>query len=179
MKKQIEKVRKWVGKLTVISKGNKLTSEVIKFIKIKSVTSALNTQKMILVALVKKLNVRVANRKRYNNNNLFWRNENAFMPIYAPATKRKQINHQRRKKFQTCGDHSGVLEGHIINAKWLKDEKEDMKSINRAIWEDFTTDTLTQTTRKIPNWKAPAIDQVQNFWLKHLKSMHPALTAAS
>jgi len=34
---------------------------------------------------------------------------------------------------------------------------------------------LTSITKKLSNWKAPGLDQVQNFWIKHLTSLHPTL----
>ena len=54
-----------------------------------------------------------------------------------------------------------------------------MKSIKRDTWADFTTTQLTETTKRLANWKAPGIDQVHNFWIKYLTALHPALTRAA
>jgi len=32
--------------------------------------------------------------------------------------------------------------------------------------------------KRTANWKAPGIDQVQNFWIKHLTALHERLTQA-
>ena len=48
-----------------------------------------------------------------------------------------------------------------------------MKSKPKATWTDTTVTVLTSITKKLSNWKAPGLDQVQNFWIKHLASLHP------
>ena len=54
-----------------------------------------------------------------------------------------------------------------------------MKPIERDKWTDFTQTQLIETTKKLANWKAPGINQVQNFWIKYLTALHPALTKAT
>ena len=50
-----------------------------------------------------------------------------------------------------------------------------MKDKPKATWTDTTVNELTSITKKLSNWKAPGLDQVQNFWIKHLTSLHPIL----
>jgi len=61
---------------------------------------------------------------------------------------------------------------HNAQAEWLIDEMSEMEDKNKDIWEDIKTDIITETTKKLANWKAPGPDRVQNFWIKHLKSLH-------
>ena len=35
--------------------------------------------------------------------------------------------------------------------------------------------TTYQGVQKLANWKAPELDQVQNFWFKYLVALHPLL----
>ena len=42
-------------------------------------------------------------------------------------------------------------------------------------WDKIKTEKLTSACKKIANWKAPGLDQVQNFWLKYLVALHPIL----
>ena len=47
--------------------------------------------------------------------------------------------------------------------------------MEEKIWETLTTEKLTNTSKKLANWKAPGSDQVQNFWIKYLVALHPLL----
>ena len=55
----------------------------------------------------------------------------------------------------------------------LKEEKVEMKKVEKLIWIGVKTETLTKTTKKLENWKAPGSDQVCNFLIKHLHALHP------
>ena len=51
-----------------------------------------------------------------------------------------------------------------------------METINEAQWKEITICEIQQGCKKLANWKAPGLDQVQNFWLKYLTSLQPKLT---
>ena len=65
--------------------------------------------------------------------------------------------------------------GGTTTHQMVEEEKKEMTSIENDKWTDFTTAQLTATTKKLANWKAPGIDQVQNFWIKYLTALHPTL----
>ena len=51
-----------------------------------------------------------------------------------------------------------------------------METINEAQWKEITICEIQQGCKKLANWKAPGLDQVQNFWLKYLTALQPKLT---
>lgn len=51
-----------------------------------------------------------------------------------------------------------------------------MSSKKQVEWSDITAADLQLSTKPLLNWKAPGIDQVQNFWLKHITSLHLLIT---
>ena len=40
---------------------------------------------------------------------------------------------------------------------------------------DILHERMTKATKRLSNWKAPGLDLVQNFWIKHLHALHPVL----
>ena len=181
IKKKIKRVRKWIGKLTAATKNNTLTKQVKEFIGKDSVTTVLVTEKMKLAALAKKLRVKIEARKRYKNNKLYRCNKKAFYAGLRTEEGNDEIADPPRKEAiaDFWGKLWGSKGGHNKDAQWLREEREEMKDIKRDDWKNFTHETLTETVKKVSNWKAPGIDQVQNFWLKHLHALHPALTEAA
>ena len=45
-------------------------------------------------------------------------------------------------------------------------------------WSDITVQEIEVAVKSFGNWKSPGTDAVQNFWLKHLTSLHKDLAAA-
>ena len=74
----ISKMRKWIGRLTAVSKGSKLTTKVKNFLKKDKVEVKLHRLKMKLAALCKKLKTRKAFQKRFQSNKLYKNNQKAF-----------------------------------------------------------------------------------------------------
>ena len=136
---------------------------------------------MKLAAVTKRLRTRKANRKRPLNNKLYRKNQKAFYStirtkgmgtnkIIEPPTE-KDLNEFWGKLYQDKG-------GHREDAEWIQLEEEDMKNIEAAKWKTISQEELTKIIKRTANWKAPGIDQVQNFWLKHLTSLHERLAQA-
>ena len=42
----------------------------------------------------------------------------------------------------------------------------------QAKWKDVSFMELSEAIKKLSNWKAPGIDQAQNFWLKYLTALY-------
>lgn len=70
----------------------------------------------------------------------------------------------------------GDRKEHNGEAGWLKAEYEEMKDVPKQIWDEVTEGEVRHKVKEIKNWKAPGIDGVQNYWLKHLTSLIPMLT---
>ena len=71
IKKQIENIRKWIGRLTMANRnGTKNKQKIEKILKGNSITKTLQKYKMKLAAVTKRLRTRKANPKRQLNNKL-------------------------------------------------------------------------------------------------------------
>jgi hypothetical protein len=176
IKNKIDSIRKWIGRLTSI-KNNKLTSKVKKFLKREPVAIVLTRLKMKLAAVAKKLKTIKANRRRFQNNRLYKNNQKAFFANLRDSSNKLIEDPPAQEEAQKYwGSLFGNKAKHNANAKWIAEEKEAMKNKSKDTWEDLDTKTLTKTTKKLANWKAPGIDRVQNFWIKHLTALHPILT---
>ena len=70
IKTKIEKVRKWIGRLTMANRNGMIKSTIKHILKGKSIQNQLQANKMKLAALTKKLRYRKSNRERYWSNKL-------------------------------------------------------------------------------------------------------------
>ena len=70
------------------------------------------------------------------------------------------------------GNLFGDQDFHNEEASWLTQERKEMESVNNQQWTDITTETVRSRCKKLSNWKAPGLDKVQNFWLKHLEPLY-------
>mmetsp|Transcript_36211 Transcript_36211/g.53028 ORF Transcript_36211/g.53028 Transcript_36211/m.53028 type:complete len:519 (-) Transcript_36211:412-1968(-) len=67
---------------------------------------------------------------------------------------------------------------HNEDAAWLKVEEENTQHIQQQQWKDITLEELRKTIKRLTNWKSPGIDQIQNYWYKHLVDLHEILLDA-
>ena len=173
---KIEKIRKCIGRLTAASKSGIMTKKVKSLCKDKTTESTLVTYRMRLAAICKSARTKKSQRNRFQNNKMYRHNQKAFYTKLRFGNTAGIANpppEEEIKKF--WGDLFGNKASHNEKASWLEDERKEMKDKPKAIWEDTKISTLTSTTKRLANWKAPGLDQVQNFWLKHLKALHPKL----
>ena len=70
------------------------------------------------------------------------------------------------------GNLFGDQDFHNEEASWLTQERKEMESVDNQQWTDITTEIVRSRCKKLSNWKAPGLDKVQNFWLKHLEPLH-------
>ena len=64
---------------------------------------------------------------------------------------------------------------HHKNAVWLKDVKKELERDEGHDKIDITKDKMMRVMRKMPNWKAPGLDNVQGYWLKNLTPLYDKL----
>ena len=57
------------------------------------------------------------------------------------------------------------------DAKWLQDLQSDV-NVKKQEKIDITIESLKKILGRMPNWKSPAPDLVQGFWLKNFSSLH-------
>ena len=65
----------------------------------------------------------------------------------------------------------GTGKSHNKNAEWLKELRSKRNEIKQGNIQ-ITTEVVTQQTRKVPNWKCPGSDGVQDYWLKIFPALH-------
>ena len=80
--------------------------------------------------------------------------------------------HKECTKF--WGNIWGVRKEHNREAEWLKDLKRERERVNKRPQErvSISVEKIRKQCRKIPNWKAPGRDGVQEYWVKNLSSLH-------
>ena len=178
IKMKIEKVRKWIGKLTMAKRNGSL-NKVKHILKGQSIHTKLQANKMRLAALTKKLRTKKSTRERYKNNKLHRHNQQAFYSTMRSGGEGVgQVidpppEGELKEFWENLYSDKG---GHREDAEWLKKEEELMENVEEASWKEITEDEILTTCKRLANWKAPGLDQVQNFWLKHLSALHPLLS---
>ena len=63
-------------------------------------------------------------------------------------------------------DISGKEVKYYKDASWLKEIKKDINENNKHARVQTSHEKIKKILKKIPNWKAPRLDDVQGFWLK-------------
>eukprot|EP00957_Ditylum_brightwellii_P092262 7024139-Ditylum_brightwellii.AAC.1 len=57
----------------------------------------------------------------------------------------------------------GKMAKHNDEVAWLQVEEEIIENVQQQQWTNITVEEMHQTVRKLTNWKAPGMDQVQNY----------------
>ena len=57
-----------------------------------------------------------------------------------------------------------------IGAGWLKREKIAQEQTPEILWSPISLDDLNTAIKCTANWKAPGLESLINFWLKHKSS---------
>ena len=60
---------------------------------------------------------------------------------------------------------------HEKDAKWLQDLRSEV-NVRKQQEIDITTGRLKKILGRMPNWKSPGPDLVQEFWLKNISTLH-------
>ena len=65
---------------------------------------------------------------------------------------------------------------HNTDATWVQQQHDLNKHINTQQWVTIDITETTEAIKRTQNWKAPGIDQLTNFWIKKITSVHCDLT---
>ena len=153
-----------------------MTEKVKNLLNNKPIDTVLASYRMRLAAISKSMRTKKSQRNRYQNNKLYRHNQKAFYTKLRDGKSTKISKPPDEKDVRKFwGGLFGNKATHNENATWLEDERKDMENKPKAVWADTTIEELSTITKKLANWKAPGLDQVQNFWIKHLTSLHPIL----
>ena len=66
------------------------------------------------------------------------------------------------------------------NAEWIAAEQLFSLSIPKCSENEgmCTREDIVTVLKRLPNWKAPGVDKLQNFWMKRITSLHDQITRA-
>ena len=160
IKMKIEKVRKWIGKLTMAKRNGSL-NKVKHILKGQSIHTKLQANKMRLAALTKKLRTKKSTRERYKNNKLHRHNQQAFYSTMRSGGEGvgQVIDPPPEEELKDFWENLySDKGGHREDAEWLKKEEELMENVEEASWKEITEDEILTTCKRLANWKAPGLD---------------------
>ena len=61
---------------------------------------------------------------------------------------------------------------HNHNAQWIQSTQ---KELGGNTMEDIVITEVKKQSKKMTNWTVPGKDEVNGFWVKQLKSLHPRI----
>lgn len=112
--------------------------------------------------------------KRKGDNLLFSKNEKAFyrgLKGDSASTKigKKPVKEELEKFWKGVWSKPQI---HNVEARWIKEEREKNKNLPEMQHPEITAEEVTRVIAKSHNWKAPGLDNVTNYWIKHLGCTH-------
>lgn len=192
LERQIDNLRKDLGRLTQYSKNNR-SAKLLKnlsniFEKIgthskhekhnKHITEYIDTLKQKLAAKTGRLKRYKDCTKRKRENKSFYRNEKQFYrSLFANNTQQKDIKtpteNALTKYWSSIWD--SPIE-HNKKATWIEEQEKDVEHVPNMDFEGITQDELAFAIKYTHNWKTPGIDGIQCFWYKRFTSTHTLIT---
>ena len=176
LSRSIHKIRQLIGRLTNFLQnrsGKKGKRKLQKILKTQTPQERLQIERMKLAALCKSLRQLKAKRKRYENNRLFLTDQKRFFNQLRSNKTSQVSNPPSKEHIQDFWSKTlSTPTSHEDNAPWLINEEAHQSNIKSDTWTDITTNLFLTNLKKLHNWKTPGIDRVQNFWIKHLTSLH-------
>ena len=61
---------------------------------------------------------------------------------------------------------------HNKDSQWIKEYLNKNDGLVQHMWHGINSKEFEKSIKNLQNWKSPGIDQVANFWLKYLTSLH-------
>ena len=182
IKKEIEKLRSQLSILTEMTRGNN-----IKESKIHKIKKQLNIKKeedipTAIEMLKQCIQAKAQRLRRYTKrSNFYWQNK-----LFKENTKKlyRELNNERldvhhppniKEVEAFWGDIWEKEKTHNTKAAWIQQQHELNKHVETQQWEAIDTTETTEAINRTQNWKAPGIDQLTNFWIKKITSVHSDL----
>ena len=183
IKKEIEKLRSQLSILTEMKNNNNVKKNKIDKIKKQldiqkdsDIPTATERLKQCIQAKAQRL------RRYTKRSNLYWQNK-----LFKENTKKlyRELNseaievHHPPNIEEVETFWSGIWEvnkTHNTDATWVQQQHDLNKHINTQQWVTIDITETTEAIKRTQNWKAPGIDQLTNFWIKKITSVHCDLT---
>ena len=180
--KSIHKTRQLIGRLISFinnKTGKSGKRKIKKLLKDQNPIDRLQSERMKLAAQCKHLRNLKAKKLRFTNNRLFISNQKRFFDKLRDNKSTEVNNPPTKIEVETFW--SSIFSQpakHNTDASWIPIEESAQAHITPDIWENIDEEIFKLNVKKISNWKAPGIDQVQNFWIKKLTPLHLPLINA-
>lgn len=182
--KEIENFRKEISILDELQRNGKSKSRKSRQVIRKYHIENKEQIPAIKEELKQKLQVKAQRLRRFTKRNDFYRQNKIFetdaKKFYREIGKTnievKDIPTEDQVK-DFWNNIWGNNTGHNENAKWIEDLEKEVVDIPEQEWSDITTEEITKALRKAHKWKSPGLDQVPNFWLDTLQSVHSKLAS--
>ena len=113
---------------------------------------------------------------QYRQNKLFCCNQKALYQELGGKERSTQVapNAEEEKGFWSKLWDNPLP--YKEDAEWLKEVELELENINIQKDGEIIKEDITIQLRKMPNWKAPGLNEIQGFWLKRCTSQHWRLT---
>ena len=112
-----------------------------------------------------KINARIQNRQFKTNQRGFYRNLIRDTITVDKPPSEESLENFWRPLFENEGTHNQ-------EAQWIRDIERMNENIPAMPEPVITTEKVSKKLAKFSNYKKPGIDNVPNFWLKQLTSLH-------
>ena len=133
--------------------------------------------------LKQKIQLKAQRMRRYDKRSKFYRQNNTFKmdkkKFYRELGKTQVIVEKPPSKEEVEKFWSsiwGTEKEFNEEAEWFKREEERCEGLEQQQWEKLKEVELMEALRKAQKWKSPGIDNVPNFWLNTLDSIHENIT---
>ena len=127
--------------------------------------------KQRIVAIAEKVRKHQERIDRFRQNRMFQNNQRQFSRELNQEEKRcddDQPDAEESEKF--WGDIWSESVDHNSDAKWLKDLCSEV-SVTKQEKADIAKENLKKILGRMPNWKSPGPDLVQEFCLKNFNNL--------
>ena len=185
IEKDIQKIRGEISILSEILKGSSVKERkrraLARKYKIKSNDDILPViEKLKQQLLAKSQRIRRFEKRRmfYHQNKMFKENTKRF---YRELGKKTTEIHEPPGKEALENFWASIWEKekrHNERAEWIKQIENENQQAPTQEWMEISVAETTSAIKKSSNWKAPGIDGIANFWIKHLTALHEDLTNA-
>ena len=113
--------------------------------------------------------------KRRTNNDMFKRNEKRF---YQNIMSSQVVQNDVPLNIQNATSFwASIWKRNPTpnEGNWIEEEEKRYQEVLEMNTFQISLPQLKEVLKKLHNWKSPGLDQIQNFWLKKLSSVHEKL----
>ena len=107
---------------------------------------------------------------------MFQRDKKAFYrSVFEDANTVKEPPKEEEVREFWGGKIWGDADKYKGQPDWYKEIEKSYKNVKQQEWERITDNEIRSQLMRSMNWKAPGIDSLSNFWLKHMPCCYKLL----